>query len=312
MGARDSRNDDDVRFGVPLETALARRERFANQYSYDYGRERVFPELVTALLEEVPLSETLLEVGAATGLLTRSLLSRTSALTALEPSEGMLRRILASDVASDPRLATMRGMVEDLPEAAVFDVAVVTFTPRRGRGLMTMVEVLADHVRDRIIVLLDDDGPMDWTYLARSAALRCYDVRIRVVLSERSGQGAQRRAVIMSLGVEHRCRDNSAPSGWEVEARAMDVPYPAPRGAAARLVRYLLAGGDHALRISTRPEGVARLYGNLRTAVHRIARDEVTVRRTNEGIHLVRLPTSSDQGERHAPHEDHRHAGTGD
>ena len=41
-------------FGVPIESALARRERLANRYDYDFGQERVFPELVEALLEEVP------------------------------------------------------------------------------------------------------------------------------------------------------------------------------------------------------------------------------------------------------------------
>lgn len=298
MERRSGIGDENVRFGVPLETTLARRERLANQYSYEYGRERVFPDLVEALLEEVPLSDTLLEVGAATGLLTRPLLDRAASLTALEPSPGMLRRILASDVAADPRLSTMRGMVEDLTEAAIFDVAVVTFTPRRGRGLMTLVEVLADHVSDRIIVLLDDDGPLDWGYLARSAALRCFDVRVRIVRDGTCGNEtdskAARRAVIMSLGVQGWRRTSSPESGWEVQARDIAVPYPAPRGAAARLVRYFLSGGDHALRIDADDRDISRLYGNLRTAVHRIARDEVTVRRTNEGIHLVRLPKSPD------------------
>ena len=83
----------------------------------------------------------MLEVGAATGLLTRPLLGRASALTALEPSEGMLRRLLSSDLAEDPRLSFVHGLAEDLEPRAVFDVAVVTFTPRRasafiiGRGV---------------------------------------------------------------------------------------------------------------------------------------------------------------------------------
>ena len=40
--------------GVPLESALARRERLADKYDIDFGQERVFPELVEALLDEVP------------------------------------------------------------------------------------------------------------------------------------------------------------------------------------------------------------------------------------------------------------------
>ena len=41
-------------------------------------------------------------------------------------------------------------------------------------------------------------------------------------------------------------------------------------------------------------EGVDRIYGNLRTAVHRLGRDEVTVRRVDEGVQIVRLPRSAE------------------
>ena len=50
-----------------------------------------------------------------------------------------------------------------------FDVAVVTFTPRRGLGLLHLLTSLAAHVRDRVVMLLDDDGSLDWAYLARAA-----------------------------------------------------------------------------------------------------------------------------------------------
>ncbi|TLM80604.1 MAG: class I SAM-dependent methyltransferase, partial [Actinobacteria bacterium] len=150
-----------AQFGVPIESALARRERLADRYDYAFGQERIFAELVAALLEEVPAGKNVLEVGAAAGLLTRPLLRNAKSLTALEPSPGMLRRLLESDVANDPRLGTMQGMVEDLTDAAFFDVAVVTFTPRRGVGLLTLLSELGGHVSDRIVMLLDDDGSMD-------------------------------------------------------------------------------------------------------------------------------------------------------
>ena len=86
------------RFGVPIESALERRERLANLYDYEFGQERIFPELVFALLHEIPEDARLLEVGAATGLLTEPILARAGHLTALEPSAGMLRRLLAKDV----------------------------------------------------------------------------------------------------------------------------------------------------------------------------------------------------------------------
>ena len=74
----------------------------------------------------------------------------------------------------------------------------------------------------------------------------------------------------------------------------MDVPHPAPRGTATRLIRYFLAGGDRALIVRIDEEGIERLYGNLRTAAHRLGRDEVTVRRTDDGIQIVRLPKAID------------------
>ncbi len=284
-----------VRFGMPLESALARRERFANRFDYDFGRERVFPELVAALLEEVPEGARLLEAGAATGLLTAPLLTRAGHVTALEPSEGMLRRLLAKDVSDSPCLRVVKGMAEDLAHNELFDAAVVTFTPRRGVGLLRLLQVLATHVTDKVVMLVDDDPSMDWAFLARAAAAHGFDVRLRFVTA--AVPGAQRRqAVILSAVPQDVEPFGPADEHWEVEARVIDVPFPAPRGAATRLVRYFLAGGDRAILVTTRLEGIDRLYGNLRTAAHRLGREEVTVRRVDEGVQLVRLPKHPEHG----------------
>jgi len=280
-------------FGVPIESALARRERLANLYDYDFGQERIFLQLVPALLEEIPDGCELLEVGAATGLMTAPLLSRAKSLTALEPSPGMLRRLVSSDVASDPKLGTMQGMAEDLSPDAMFDVAVVTFTPRRGIGLLHLLTTLARHVRNRVVMMLDEDGSMDWAYVARAAALHGFDVRMRIVI-ERADVEDPRRAVILVAEAIALANNVSADEIWEFETRTLDVPFPAPRGAATRLVRYFLNAGERALLIRTDERGRDRLYGNLRTAVHRLGREEVTVRRTDEGVQIVRLPKAID------------------
>ena len=282
-------------FGVPIESALARRERLANQYDYDFGQERIFLQLVPAVLEEIPEGVEMLEVGAATGLMTAPLLSKARSLTALEPSPGMLRRLVSSDVASDPRLGTMQGMAEDLSPDAMFDVAVVTFTPRRGIGLLHLLVTLARHVRDRVIMLLDDDGSLDWAYLARAASLQGFDVRIHLVTEDgASGEDEPRRAAILIVDRGVFREEADAEEFWEFETRTLDVPFPAPRGAATRLVRYFLTAGERALLIRTDKKGLDRLYGNLRTAVHRLGREEVTVRRTDDGIQIVRLPKAID------------------
>jgi len=192
-----------AQFGVPLESTLARRERIADRYDYDFGQERVFPALVDALLAEIPEGIDLLEVGAATGLLTRPLLTKAHRLTALEPSVGLLRRLLASDVAADSRLGTIKGLVEDLSEDAHFDVAVVTFSPRRGMGLLHLLTALASHVRDRVVMLLDDDGSLDWAYLARAASLQGFNVRLHIVVELVADGVEPRRAVVLVADVSH-------------------------------------------------------------------------------------------------------------
>lgn len=286
-----------IDYGVPLESAMARRERLADKFDYQFGQERVFPELVESMLDEVPEGCHVLEVGAATGLLTRPLLAKAGKLTAMEPSKGMLRRLLATDIAEDPRLTFFNGLAEDLPPEAAFDVAVVTFTPRRGIGLMHLLNLLAEHVSDRVVMMLDDDGSMDWAFLARAAALQGFDTRLRVVAKPCDAGTSPtdtQRAVLLVARTTGWCPDVEPIEVWQLEAREIEVPFPAPRGAATRLVRYFLAGGDRAVVVRTESEGVDRLYGNLRTAVHRLAREEATVRRTDEGIQLVRLPRSEE------------------
>lgn len=290
---RKAAADVPYQFGVLLEPALARRERFADRYDYDFGRERVFPELVAALLAELPEQSELLEVGAATGLLTKPLLSKASRLLALEPSAGMLRRLLGSEAAGDERLETFRGLAEDLPDDMFFDYAVVTFTPRRGMGLLHLLTELAGHVRSKVIMLLDEDGTLDWAYLARAAAMQGFDVTMRIVGGP-CAEDPERRAVVLVADVHEWCREANTETAWGYEARVLEMPYPAPRGAATRIVRYFLAGGDRALLVRTDPKGTERLYGNLRTAAHRLARDELTVRRIDEGVQLMRLPKAAE------------------
>ena len=268
-----------------LATELELRERLADHYDIDFGHERVFPELVDAMLAEVPEGAAVLEVGAATGLLTRPLLERASMVTALEPSAGLLRRMLQSDVVSSDRLRLVQGIVEDLPREIAHDVAVVTFTPRRGIGLARLLTELAFRVASRVVVLLPEETSLDWAYLARFASVQGFDVRLHLV------NGQSRRSVVLVADVS-TWEPTLAPVEWEQDAREVDVAYPMPRGTSVRILRQFLALGDRTLRVHTAPEGVDRLHGNLRTAVHR-AHAEVSVHRHGDDILLVRMPPSS-------------------
>jgi hypothetical protein len=200
----------------------------------------------------------------------------------------MLKRLVSSEVAGAENLRTMQGLVEDLPPEIAFDVAVVTFTPRRGVALVRLLLELATRVANRIVIMLDDRS-LDWAYLARSAATQGFGVRMRFVVAEDG-----RRAVLLVADVSDWQPSFSQQEEWTEDVNSIEVPYPTPRGAATRLVRYFLAGGDRALVLTTDPRGADRLYGNLRTAVHRLAREEVTVRRQDETVQLVRLPGATE------------------
>jgi hypothetical protein len=281
-------------FEAPVESARERRERLADRYDYEFAQDRIFPELMTALLAEIPDGAEMLEVGAATGKTTAPLLAKAKKLTAMEPSAAMLRRLLPRDVAANKRFHTIRGMVEDLKPNVMFDVGVVAFTPRRGVGLLHLLVALALHVRHRVVMLLDDDGSLDCAYLARAASSQGFDVRVHLVKEDSPSGVTPRRAAVFVADVEKSSRDFEPDEIWEFETRTLDLPYPAPRGATTRLIRYFLNGGERALVVRTDDRGMDRLYGNLRTAVHRLGREEVTVRRTEEGIQIVRLPKATD------------------
>ena len=213
-------------FGVPIESALAQRERFANQYDYDFGQERIFPELVPALLDEIPDDSELLEVGAATGLLTGPLLSKAKTLTALEPSPGLLRRLVSSDVASDPRLGTMLGMAEDLAPTRCSTSRSSRSRRAAASACSTCSRRSRGHVRDRVVMLLDDDGSLDWAYLARAAALQGFDVRMHLVAETGVDDGSRGAPSSSSreLGAfDERIEPEDI---WEFESRTLDVPYP--------------------------------------------------------------------------------------
>lgn len=276
---------DIARFGGTIESTLQRRERLADRYGTAFGQERVFPALVQAMLQEVPEGSHVLEVGAATGVLTRPLLERAGRLTAMEPSEGMLRRLLESDVASSEKLTILKGMTEELPPRVAYDLAVVTFSPRRGMALLRLLSELAQRVVDRVVMLLEVDGTLDWAYVARSAAQQGFDVRLHLA----SDPKRERLAVVL-VAVIADWRPTLDAAHWALDAQELDVPFPAPRGTATRLIRYFLSTGARALLLRTDDRGVERLYGNLRTAVHRLARSELTVRREGNAIQVVRLP----------------------
>lgn len=290
MSEVQDRRTSGERYGVPLEGELARRELVADSFDSDYGLERVFPRLLMELFNEVPEGVDLLEVGAATGLLTRRLLERAGKVTALDPSQGMLQRLLERAAEDSERLTIRQGMVEDLPRRKTYDMAVVTFTPRRGRELVKLLYEVGLRVREKVVMLLEDDGAMDWAYLARSAAIQGFDVRLSLV-TDRSARALDRRRAVLLVADVRRWHPAREPvPDWGDDVVDVTVPYPAPRGTATNFVRYMIAGGDRAFRILTEPAGIDRLYGNLRTAVHRLGRDELTLRRVGDEIHVVRVP----------------------
>jgi hypothetical protein len=315
-------NSEDARFGSTLDSLMLRRDRAAQHEGSHFGTNHVFKELGERVLMEVAPNMRVLEVDAATGVLTRLLLARGASVTALEPSGVFVKNFL--NTIEDSRLTVVEGFTEELDKDESFDLALISFPSRRGIGLLNLINEVKPFVKGRILVVMPDDGSLDWAYLTRGTALEGYDIGVRFLTEHEdrddplktasskatSREGATqascpylpqdidmiRRAVLLYMTEEHPLRPIKASEAWALAARTITVPYPVPRGAATRLLRYFVAGGDRAVLITTDPRGLTRLYGNLRTATHRIARDEVTVRRVEGGIQLLLIPRAEHEG----------------
>lgn len=295
----------DARFGATLESLLDRRDRLALTRGSAYGSTFVGKQLIEAVLAYIKPGQRLLEVDAGPGLFTRLFLSRGADVVALEPSHrfaGELRTLAEEGPSRRPgerehvagSLRVFEGFTDDLPSDERYDLAVVTFPARRGIGLLSLINELAPIVDGPIVVVMPDDGSLDWAYLCRAAAIEGAESHIRFIAEGRyTGSrdlGEVKRAVLLVVEQLNRIQPMRLEHAWDLQARNIDVPYPVPRGAATRLVRYFIAGGDRSIIIKTDPIGLNRLHGNLRTAAHRIARDEVTVRRIDDGIQLMLIP----------------------
>lgn len=298
----------DVRFGATLESLLDRRERLAHSKGPAYGSDFVGRQLVETVLSHVKPGMRVLEVDPAAGLFTRLFVGRGAEVVALEPSPTFAAELATHE--SD-NLMVVRGFTEDIEPALAergeplpsdraaladnrFDIAVVTFPARRGMGLLALINELTLYVSGYILVILPDDGSLDWAYLLRASAIEGAESTVRFVSEGKPADDdtlvGTKRSVVLRVDRLSAIVPMRLEEAWNLEARSIEVPYPVPRGAATRLVRYFMAGGDRSVIIKTEPEGITRLHGNLRTAAHRIARDEVTVRRTDDGIQLMLIP----------------------
>lgn len=280
----------EVRFGASRESLLARREKRAGLGEFTSGKSVKILDLTKAIRSHIGSGSEILEVDAGPGHFTRLLLQLDVGLTVLEPTSIFIRN-LHEILEGNKEVTLVQGFTEDLPQGKTYDVALVTFPARRGMGLLSLVNELSVLVRDKILLVIPDDGSLDWAYLTRACAFEGFSSRAEFYAeSELKDHSLPVGAVLVVITKTGRFIDIRKDFSWDMSARAIEVPYPVPRGAATRLVRYFVAGGDRAVKITTNPEGITRLYGNLRTAAHRIARDEVTVRRVDDGVQLLLIP----------------------
>ncbi|MDR1775666.1 MAG: hypothetical protein LBS17_04410 [Actinomycetes bacterium] len=299
----DSERAEIQRYGSTQESLLDRRDRLAESEGNAYGSIRLFRAVPEYIFETIKAGDTVLEVDAAAGLFTRLLLARRARVTVIEPSwsfRELLKPLHVEHPGAD-ELIVRAGFTSDLPADARFDHAVVSFSARRGRGLLSQVHELLPHVDGTIFLILADDGSLDWAHLVRAAAQEGLTVDARYLVDiptlraavendDRMDLAELHRAIVITVDASACDRPLTTHSSWNMVARAIPVPWPAPRGVATRLIRYFIAGGDRAVLITTDKAGINRLYGNLRTAAHRNARDEITVRMIDAGIQLMRIP----------------------
>jgi|GEM_PF-566348 len=203
--------------------------------------------------------------------------------------------------ANDALLNTLTA--DDKP---TYDAAVVSFPARRGRGILALICELLPLAKEKVILSLPDDGSVDWTSTMRAISLKGYKARAEFIVDlpaieqlQKEGQldlGQIKRSMLMIIDATPLIEQPLCPSqiitAWGASVRVIEVPYPVPRGAATRLIRYFKSGGDRSILIKTEPDGMHHLYGNLRTAAHRLARDQITVRRVDNGIQLMQIVQS--------------------
>ncbi|MCL2680002.1 MAG: hypothetical protein FWF11_00775 [Coriobacteriia bacterium] len=305
-------------YGTTLESLLDRRDRVARSEGSTYGSNKMFPRLVQRVLTDVSPDSTVLEIDAGAGLFTQLFLQRGCDVTAFEAAPYLCDLLKQID---NKKLSVHRGFVEDsypftgalTPSAAApapFDTAVVTFPARRGRGILALICALLPLVQQKILVILPDNGSVDLSSLLRTVSLLGYCVRAEFIVDlsaveavqttqagRSSGQvelGQTKRAMLVSVQAQPLVKKPLCPSlvvnAWGTTVRVIEVPYPIPRGATTRLIRYFRAGGDRSVLIKTDPAGMNQLYGNMRTAANRIARDQVSVRRVDNGLLLMQVP----------------------
>lgn len=278
----------EIRFGASRESLLARREKRASLGEFTSGKSVKILNLSKAIRSHIGSDTEILEVDAGPGHFTRLLTQLEVGLTVLEPTSVFIRT-LAEIAEGKEKVTLVQGFTEDLPKDKVYDIALVTFPARRGMGLLSLVNELSSLVKEKILLIIPDDGSLDWAYLTRACAFEGFNARAEFYVEYEEDESPV-GAVLVVITKTDRFIDIRKDFSWDMSARAIEVPYPVPRGAATRLVRYFIAGGDRAVKITTEPEGINRLYGNLRTAAHRIARDEVTVRRVDDGVQLLLIP----------------------
>ena len=242
----------------------------------------------------------MLEVGAATGLLTRPLLERAGHVTAMEPSAGMLRRLLATRRRRGRDASrVIQGMVEDLPARGRLRCRGSDLHAAPRRRADAAAARARDAVLDRVVMLLETEDTLDWAYLARAAAAQGFDVRLHIVTSAahagRAHASAPRSWSPTSANWEPADPGRASVGG--VDAREIEVPYPRPAGLrdAARplLPRRRRPGGPGA-------DGPRGRRAPVRQPSHRRApsrRDEIDGAPHGDAIQLVRLPKAGEVSE---------------
>ena len=257
------------------------------------GEVEFVPAVVDLLMSEIGQGSHVLEVEATSAGLTRKLLLEAGHVTVLAPSADAMDDLLGADLLGAERLSISPGPVEGLGYATYYDVALVAYPSMRGMGLLHTIAGLATHVHDRVIVLMEDEGTLDWAYLARTAVSQGFAVRLHLLALPRTDDGIARRAVVLVTDLGDWQPSLISAATWSGDdAQSVHVPYPLERGTATNLVRGFLEGADRAMSLSTDAEGIGRLHGAIRTAVHRLAREEVTVRRTGDIIRVMRVPST--------------------
>lgn len=120
------------------------------------------PDIYHKLIQVAPDCLSLLDLGCGTGKISRRLSEHFRSVTAIDPSEPMLRIASALEAANPDRITWIHGLAEEAPfEGAPFDLVVAAASVHWMNHAVIFPKLLRSVQSDHVFAVVDGDEPND-------------------------------------------------------------------------------------------------------------------------------------------------------